>query len=141
MPHQNTGHDELLAIRRQDQDLAQARHAMTRRQVREQEKLLVALRQSRMAADARLRWAEEHNVGHLDAGEVLTRIGDAIANARRQLESLRAHLAEEERDLAEASQRAELAEGNLRRQNAQIERQGYAIAPRWDGAGQKRKAA
>ena len=140
MPHQNTGHDELLAIRRQEQDLAQARHAMTRRQVREQEKLLVALRQSRMAADARLRWAEEHNVGHLDAGEVLTRIGDAIANARRQLESLRAHLAEEERDLAEASAKLQMAEANHRRQTAQIDRPAYTIDRMYD-VDELRKAA
>jgi hypothetical protein len=143
MPHRDTAHDELLAIRRQEQDLAQARHALTRRQVRDQEKLLVALRQSRLAAVARLEWAEGHRVTHLDAEDMLARIDTGVANARRRLEWLRAQQQEEQRDLAAASQRLELAEINRERRVARIdrlERHGYAIEERED-VGARRKAA
>ncbi len=140
MPHQNTAYDQLLAMRRQEQDLAQTRHALTRREVRNQEKLLVELRQSRMAAVARLKWAADHGVSHLDAGEIVAQIDEAVANARRRLEWLRDHQQEEHRDLTAASERRELAEITQQRQQSLIERHGYALERR-DGEEEQRKAA
>ena len=103
MPEHPTATDELLAIRRQEEALAQERHDLTLRQVREQEKLLVALRQSRICTIARLRWADGHGVGYEDAGDILGRIDAAIANARKGLDWLRAREQEERCDLVAAS--------------------------------------
>ena len=143
MPHRDTAHDEMHAIRRQEQEIAQTRHAKSRRQVRDQEKLLVALRQSRLADVARLAWGEEHRLSHVDAEEMLARIDTAVANARRRLEWLRAQEQEEHSDLDAASQRLELAEINRQTQVARAEkteRHGYVIEERED-EGRRRKAA
>lgn len=144
MPNVDSAADEMLMIRRQEHDLAQARHALTRRHVRDQEKLLIALRQSRMAAVARLEWAEDHSVIHVAADDVIERIDAALANARRRLESLRSHQEREEADLAAASRRLEEAQARIDRQGTQVPREGYNVFKREmekERRGELRKAA
>jgi ribosome-binding ATPase YchF (GTP1/OBG family) len=142
MPDDQHAVDELLVIRRQEESIAQARHALTRRHVREQQRLLVSLRQSRLAAALRLRAAANRHPADEQAQETLGRIELAAVNARHRLAWLRAREDEEYQDLVAAAQRRELAELNRQRGDGVREvRKGYALREQRWAPGERRKAA